>query len=120
MIKNFTNILKWGLLLWTFGYILGFVFFFILPASVLGWAILPFGVLITVYVCTKKIEIANIKNATEVGIIWTVWAILLDYLFIVKLLSPIDGYYKLDVYVYYLLTLLIPIFSVVWKNKKIN
>ncbi|HEY1303237.1 MAG TPA: hypothetical protein VGF24_06790 [Vicinamibacterales bacterium] len=39
----------------------------------------------------------------------------LVYLFIVKALKPADGYYKLDVYLYYALTFLIPV-TVGWKE----
>ena len=41
--------------------------------------------------------------------IWAVLAIVLDYIFIVKLLAPVDGYYKLDVYLYYANCLLLPL-----------
>jgi hypothetical protein len=36
-------------------------------------------------------------------------AVLGDYLFIVKAFKPADGYYKLDVYLYYVLTVIIPV-----------
>lgn len=42
-------------------------------------------------------------------------AVLLDYLFIVKMFKSAD-YYKPDVYVYYALTLLLPI-AVGWYKK---
>ena len=32
-----------------------------------------------------------------------------DYLLIVKVFSPPDGYYKLDVYLYYALTFIMPL-----------
>jgi hypothetical protein len=44
-----------------------------------------------------------------IAIVWAAMAIGLDHLFIVKLLAPADGYYKLDVYLYYALTLALPI-----------
>jgi hypothetical protein len=43
------------------------------------------------------------------AIAWTLIAIVFDYLFIVKTLMPADGYYKLDVYLYYALTLILPL-----------
>ncbi len=42
------------------------------------------------------------------GVIWALMAIVLDYFFLVKLLKAVN-YYKLDVYIYYFLTLLLPI-----------
>ena len=31
----------WGFILWLIGYLLGIVFFFVLPSSLIGWVILP-------------------------------------------------------------------------------
>jgi hypothetical protein len=36
-------------------------------------------------------------------------AIVCDYFLIAKLLSTPDGYYKFDVYLYYLITLVLPV-----------
>jgi hypothetical protein len=111
------NIVKWGILLWLFGYILGFILFFIVPVSILGWIITPFGIILTTYICLKKFNLLRIGQAIFIGFIWAILAILLDYLFIVKLLSPADGYYKLDVYFYYLFTLLLPSIVCILKNR---
>ena len=46
-----------------------------------------------------------------VALVWTLIAILGDYVFIVKAFKPADGYYKPDVYLYYALTLAIPLFA---------
>jgi hypothetical protein len=43
------------------------------------------------------------------AIVWTLIAIVFDYLFIVKALNPADGYYKLDVFLYYALTFILPL-----------
>ena len=45
------------------------------------------------------------------ALVWTFIAVVGDYLFIVKAFKPADGYYKLDVYLYYALTLAIPLFA---------
>lgn len=42
------------------------------------------------------------------GVVWAIIAMMLDYFFMVKMINPPDGYYKFDVYVYYVLTLLLP------------
>jgi hypothetical protein len=38
-----------------------------------------------------------------------VMAIVLDYVFLVMMFKPEDGYYKLDVYFYYFFTLVLPL-----------
>lgn len=45
------------------------------------------------------------------AIFWTLIAIVFDYFFLVKALKPADGYYKLDVYLYYGLTFILPLFA---------
>lgn len=51
------------------------------------------------------------------GMIWTLLAVLLDYLFIVKFFKSTD-YYKLDVYVYYALTFILPVLVGWYKKSK--
>jgi hypothetical protein len=43
------------------------------------------------------------------AIVWVLIAVICDYFFLVKAFKPADGYYKLDVYVYYFLTFALPI-----------
>ena len=45
--------LGWGVGLWAFGYALGFAFYPFLSPDILGWAILPFGLLATLWVLLK-------------------------------------------------------------------
>jgi len=101
--------LGWGVLLWLIGYILGFVFFALVPADVIGWYIMPIGIVITLLVAFKFIKGNNLAYYFKIGLIWAVLAVILDYIFLVKLLNPAGGYYKLDVYVYYALALLLPL-----------
>ena len=49
---------------------------------------------------------------------WTLIAVVFDYVFIVKAFSPADAYYKLDVYVYYGLTCTIPMVVGWWKTSR--
>lgn len=102
------NELFWGLLLWLFGYILGFVFYAFVPKDLLGLVIMPFGVLLTLWILFKKIERKEIGAYLKIGLIWALIAIIFDYLFIVVLLKS-STYYKLDVYLYYLITFFLPI-----------
>lgn len=68
---------------------------------------MPFGIAPTLWVLTKKIVRKEFTCYLGLTIFWTLIAVVFDYLFIVKLLNSSD-YYKPDVYLYYLLTFLIP------------
>ncbi len=106
--KTFLNTIFWGFILWLIGYILGFIFFLLVPANYIGWLITPIGILITLWVLIKKIKRDTFGCYIGLGVVWMIMAIILDYIFLVKLLNPADGYYKLDIYLYYLLTLILP------------
>jgi len=106
--KIILNTLLWGFLLWIFGYILGFIFFAFVPKEAIGWYIMPFGIIATLWVLFKKIERESFGCYVGLGVIWTVMAIVLDYIFIVLLLKS-AGYYKPDVYLYYILTFILPV-----------
>lgn len=108
--------LGWGTILWLIGYILGFVFFFIVPLDMIGWFIMPIGILITAFVAIRKIDPKTMMDYVPVALSWTIIAIILDYIFIVMMLNPADGYYKLDVYLYYIFTFVIPIAAGIWKQ----
>ena len=115
------NTVLWGFMVWLFGYILGFIFFVFVPKDALGWYIMPFGVVFTLWVLFKKIKREQFRCYVGLGVVWTIMAVLLDYVFLVKLLNAVN-YYKLDVYIYYLLTLVIPIIIGWYKtrNKSLN
>jgi len=108
--------LVWGFVLWLIGYILSFTLFFMVPPMMIGWIIAPIGTAITLFVLFRKIKGNNFKYYLYLAIIWTSMAILLDYVFIIKLLNPV-GYYKPSVFLYYILTFVLPLF-VYWRNKK--
>ena len=108
--------LGWGILLWLIGYILGIVLFMIVPSSMLGWVIMPIGIIITVWVLLKKVKGNSLHYYVKLAVVWTLIAIVCDYLFLVRVFKPADGYYKPDVYVYYVLTFLLPL-MVGWNKK---
>lgn len=85
-------------MLWVFGYVLGIIFFAFVPKNMIGWAILPFGVTVTLWVLMKKIKRESFGCYFGVSIFWTLIAVGLDYLFIVRVFHATD-YYKPDVYV---------------------
>lgn len=98
-----------GFVLWLIGYLLGVILFPVIPHHLIGWAIMPFGFLITVLVLRKKIHPNNSIYFIALGFCWVSIAIISDYFFLVRVFKPADGYYKFDVYVYYILTFLLPV-----------
>jgi hypothetical protein len=90
------------------------------PANVIGWYIMPFGVVLTLLVAFKLIKRADWQYYLKIAIVWTILAIVLDYLFIVLLLHPADGYYKMDVCFYYDLTFIIPFGVGLFKSRKVK
>jgi hypothetical protein len=109
--------ITWGILLWLFGYILGIVFYAFVPKDLLGWYIMPFGIAATLWVLFKNIQREFFGCYIGVGLFWTFIAVVLDYIFLVRLLNA-TGYYKLDVYIYYFLTFALPV-AVGWYKMKI-
>jgi hypothetical protein len=103
--------LGWGFVLWIIGYALGMILFAFVPTNVIGWIIMPIGAVITIWIAFKKVKGDGLRYYCLVALVWVLIAVLGDYLFIVKALKPADGYYKPDVYLYYALTLAIPIFA---------
>ena len=108
----------WGFILWFIGYVLGVILIFILPPSLIGWVIMPIGLIITFWVLLKKVKLAGLRDYFILAAVWTVIAVVFDYIFIVKAFHPADGYYKPDVYLYYLLTFIAPLIVCWWKKEK--
>ncbi|MFZ6015989.1 MAG: hypothetical protein ACOYUZ_06605 [Patescibacteria group bacterium] len=112
----FFNTVFWGFALWLFGYVLGFVFYPFIPKDMLGWVIMPFGLIAILWVLFKKIKRSTLICYIGLGAFWVVMAVILDYLFIVLLLKATD-YYKLDVQLYYLFTVALPMLVGFYKFK---
>ena len=110
--------LGWGFILWFIGYVLGVILIFILLPSLIGWVIMPIGLIITFWVLLKKVKLAGLRDYLILAAVWTVIAVVFDYIFIVKAFHPADGYYKPDVYLYYLLTFIAPLIVCWWKKEK--
>ncbi|WP_338723156.1 hypothetical protein [Devosia sp. XK-2] len=101
----------WGLLLWFFGYAMGIALFPFVPTEYLGWYVSPLGLAATIFVLLRWAHIRTITQGLAVGLIWAAIAMVMDYVFIVLLLQPADGYYKLDVYVYYASAFILPVLA---------
>lgn len=107
----------WGFVLWIIGYVLGMILFAIVSPPMIGWIIMPIGTVITLWVLFKKIKGDSLRYYLLLAAAWTLIAVIFDYFFLVKLFNPADGYYKLDVYLYYILTFALPLI-VGWRKTK--
>ena len=116
MSRTAKEALGWGFTLWLIGYVLGIALIAIVRPAMIGWVILPIGTAITLWVLLRRVHSLEWTHFLVLGVAWTVIAVLMDYLFIVKAFHPADGYYKPDVYVYYLLTFLLPVAVGWWKD----
>ena len=95
--------------LWLIGYLASLVLFFTPFAGNMGWILIVIFTPITIAVTWwwfRKRETLSLQYYAGVGIVWVVIAVVLDYLFIVRLFQA--TYYEPDVFVYYSLTFLIP------------
>jgi hypothetical protein len=111
------NMLLWGFILWLVGYIAGFVLFFVVPKAYIGWVITPFATMLTIWVLMKKVKRPELMCYFGTGLVWTIMAIVLDFIFLVTLLNTGFAYYKPDVFLYYLLTFTLPMIVGYWKFK---
>jgi len=99
----------WGFILWLIGFALGVMLFAFVPPSLIGWVIMPIGIIITLWILWRKVKADSFRYYALLAMVWVLIAIACDYLFLVKALMPADGYYKLDVYLYYALTFVLPL-----------
>ena len=98
-----------GSAIWLIGYIASIILYGFAPSSLLGWVLFVLLTPLTIYIAylrfRKRKETAAYYAA--VALVWVVLAMVLDYVFIVKALNA-QGYYKADVFVYYLTTFIVP------------
>lgn len=100
-----------GTLLWLIGYLSSLVLFFTPYAGIMGWILIVIFTPVTIAVAWWLFgpkELHSLHYYAGVGAAWTLIAVVSDYLFIVKLFQA--TYYEPDVFVYYALTFLIPVF----------
>ena len=110
-----------GLIIWFIGYITSIVLFFSPFAGIMGWIITPVFTPVTIAITWWWFRARNLPLVyyAKVGLVWTVIAIVCDYLFIVQMFQA--TYYGPDVFLYYALTFLIPVgvgFYLVRKEEK--
>lgn len=97
-----------GTVLWLFGYFASLMLFFSPFADIMGWIITAVFTPVTIAVTWWWFKTRDLPLTyfLRIGLVWTVIAMVLDYLFIVQLFQT--TYYSPDVFVYYALTFLIP------------
>jgi hypothetical protein len=97
--------------LWLIGYIASLALFFTPIWEIMGgWILLIIFTPITLAITWwwfRQQELLPLPYYAKVGIAWMVIAVVLDYLFIVRLFQA--TYYGTDVFVYYTVTFLIPV-----------
>jgi len=108
--------LGWGFVLWLIGYGLGIMLFAFVPLSLIGWIIMPIGIIIALWLLFKKIKSDKFGYYVILAVAWVLIAVVFDYLFLVKAFKPEDGYYKMDIYLYYALTFVLPLAVGWWKQ----
>ena len=99
-----------GFGLWLIGFALGMMLFAFVPVARLGWIIMPIMFVVTVWVALKRLRGSGEKLSyfVLVGVVWLLVAVLFDYIFLVKTFAA-QNYYDADIFVYYTLSLIIPI-----------
>lgn len=107
-----------GICFWLMGYVVSLILFFILPSSILGWVLLVIFTPICLYLSYLRFRKRGegITYYLIIGVVWAIIAMILDYIFIVVAFHS-QGYYKLDVFVYYATTFIIPLL-IGWKYGK--
>ena len=76
-----------GLALWLAGYLSSLLLFILIPKDLLGWILFVVFAPITVYVAYWRFHRRNLQFNYYLGVavVWTLIAVIFDYLFIVKL-----------------------------------
>jgi hypothetical protein len=108
--RKLPGTIGWGLILWLIGYAVALGLYAFVPVSAIGWLVsiplIPFTILIA-YRRLRELD-ASLPYCLFVAASWLAIAVILDYIFIVRLFK-VEGYYDLDVTIYYILTFLIPL-----------
>lgn len=117
--KRRVDVFVFGILLWVMGFVGSLILYPFVSLDIMGWILFAIFTPVTILISYFRFRKRDMKffYYLMTGVFWMLIAIVLDYIFIVKLLSSVD-YYKLDVFVYYIVTFLIPVGIGLIKNKK--
>ena len=104
------DIFVFGILIWLIGYIASLILFSFVPNNILGWILCLIFTPVTIIIAYFRFRNRKLKLFCYfmTVVFWMLIAMILDYLFIVRLFHSVN-YYKLDVFVYYIITFLIPL-----------
>ena len=101
-----------GIALWLIGYLASLVLFFTPYAATMGWILTaiftPVTIAITWWWFRKREHLPGTGTMRVWDVAWVLIAVVFDFLFIVMLFQA-TTYYKPDVFLYYVLTFLIPV-----------
>lgn len=126
MNQQFTDTVGFGFLLWFIGYLMGFFIITIpgYPEIMMNPMILaPFSLLggfVTAafaYIRFRKRAKVNWQYALLLGISWSAVAVILDFIFIVLLFNA-QGYYRLHIFIYYAITLVVASASAKYSSQR--
>lgn len=108
--EQFIDTFGWGCVLWVVGFALGMMAFPFLEPERIGLVVVPILSLITITVAYQRFNKSGQPRAYYyiVGLIWALYPVVLDYLFIVRAFA-VGNYYDADVFAYYLITFAVPI-----------
>ena len=110
--------LGWDIGLWVAGYLGGIALFFVVPVALIGWVLTPAATAVTLWVLLRRVEGGSAVRDLVIAGSWMAIAVILDYVGIVLLLAPADGYYQLDVLLYYVLTFTLPLAVGAWRRMR--
>lgn len=79
------------------------------PVDLIGWIITPIGIVITLWVLLKRVKEETLQYYMHLAIVWTAIAIVFDYIFNVKMFNLGSNYYNPDIYLYYIITFILPL-----------
>ncbi|HEY7777097.1 MAG TPA: hypothetical protein VIA09_01030 [Nitrososphaeraceae archaeon] len=110
MKMRLVDMLGCGCILWFIGYAFSLSLFPIVPVAMIGWLVSAVLIPITILVALTRFKNSQMSFSYYlfVGIVWLAIAFSLDYLFIIVAFN-VSNYYNLDVFIYYVVTFLIPL-----------
>jgi hypothetical protein len=110
-----------GIFFWLVGYLAGMVLFFTPFKDNMGWIIAaiftPFTILVTWWWFRNRGYLST-EYYAGIGVAWALIAVVLDYLFIVRLFNS-PAYYAPHIYLYYALMFLIPVGVGMYLNRNV-
>jgi hypothetical protein len=108
--RKFMDMLGWGFILWTIGFVMGMALFVIVPESMIGYYILPVMLPLTFIVSYTRLKNRSAPTSYYllIGLSWVAVAVILDYILLVRAFN-VQNYYDADVLLYYVLAFAIPV-----------